>query len=64
VLQPHVGEVFSVTVVSSGSDYGIVQIDEPAITARCDGILKPGTVISATLVTAEVSTGTVRFALA
>jgi exoribonuclease R len=64
VLQPHVGEVFSVTVVSSGSDYGIVQIDEPAITARCDGILEPGTVISATLVTAEVSTGTVRFALA
>jgi exoribonuclease R len=61
VLSTRVGEVFEATVLSAGNSYGTVQLADPPIVARCDGALEPGTVITATLETAEVATGTVLF---
>jgi exoribonuclease R len=61
LVHNRVGEVFRATVLSVSTDYGTVQLDDPVITARCDGTLEPGTDIRARLVEAEISTGTVRF---
>ncbi len=79
VLRHRIGDVFSATVLSSSSasassasasssspaaGYGTIQLDDPAITARCDGAMIAGAVISARLVTADIATGSVRFTVA
>jgi hypothetical protein len=61
VLAGREGEAFEATVLSAGDSYGTVQLADPPIVARCDGALEAGTVITATLETAEVATGTVLF---
>src|SRR5690606_25720257 len=61
VLAERVGESFEAVVVSANDTHGTIQLLDPAVTARCDGVLTPGEHVMATLVTAEIATGTVRF---
>lgn len=61
VLTGREGEVFKVTVLSASDSYGTVQLAEPPVVARCDGALEPGATVRATLVTADIATGTVLF---
>ncbi len=61
VLTGREGEEFEATVLSAGDAYGTVQLAEPPVVARCDGALEPGATVRATLVTAEIATGTVLF---
>ena len=62
VLAPQVGEVFDATVISAGDDGGMIQLADPAVSANCAGSLQPGERIRATLVAAEIASGTVQFA--
>ena len=61
VLSGRVGEVFEATVLSTGVGYGTLQVADPPVVARCNGTLEPGALISATLETASIQTGTVLF---
>ena len=63
VLSTRVGERFSATVLSMGKGYGTVQLEDPPVTARCDGSLEPGAAVTVRLDAAEISTGTVRFSV-
>jgi exoribonuclease R len=63
VLSTRVGEQFSATVLSMGKGYGTVQLEDPPVTARCDGTLEPGAAVTVRLDVAEISTGTVRFSV-
>ena len=61
MLRDRVGEVFDATVLSSGKGSSSVQLDEPAVTAKCDTELEPGSRARVRLLTAQIATGTVRF---
>ncbi len=61
VLAGRIGEVFEATVLSSHETYGTVQLADPPVVARCNGVLEPGSTVSATLETAQIATGTVLF---
>ena len=62
VLSPHLGELFDATVISAGEDGGVIQLLDPAVSADCVGRFRPGERIRATLVTADIISGTVQFA--
>ncbi|MDR6637957.1 RNB domain-containing ribonuclease [Paenarthrobacter nitroguajacolicus] len=47
----------------NGGPYGIVQIREPAVTARCDGELESGTEVRVRLVKADIASREIRFEL-
>jgi exoribonuclease R len=63
VLSPHVGETFAAVVLEADDErpVGTVALEEPAVRARCDGQLRPGTRISARLTLADVTKRQVRF---
>ncbi len=61
VLHARVGEVFGATVISARDGGGEIQLEELAVTAPCEGDLEAGQEVSATLVTADIVTGTVLF---
>ncbi len=62
LLAPRVGETFPAQVVESGPSYGVVQLREPAVRARCDTPDLPlGEALPVRLVTADPVTRTVRF---
>jgi exoribonuclease R len=64
VLAPHVGETFEGVVVDVDDHRGVIQLREPAVRARLDGDNLPlGQHVQVRLVTADVATRTVRFAL-
>jgi exoribonuclease R len=64
MLHDRVGEVFEVTVLSSGKGSSTVQLDEPAVAAKCDGELESGTRARVRLDAAEIASGVVRFSVA
>lgn len=65
LLHDRVGEVFEGVVVEVEDDHGEIQLREPAVRARLDGDNLPlGQRVSARLVTADVATRTLAFALA
>lgn len=61
VLHSRVGETFSATVLRESNGGGQIQLDDPAVTAGCDGALVAGERIEAKLVSADIATGNVRF---
>ncbi|CAN5200623.1 RNB domain-containing ribonuclease [soil metagenome] len=69
LLQPRVGEVFDAVVISTkqGTDGtvsgGSIQLADPAVTAPISGAVVAGQPVKARLVTVEIATGTVQFAL-
>lgn len=65
LLQDRVGEVFEGVVVEVEDDHGEIQLREPAVRSRIDGVGLPlGESVSARLVTADVETRTLVFAIA
>jgi exoribonuclease R len=65
LLQDRVGEAFTGVVVEVEADRGEIQLRDPAVRARIDGHDLPlGQQVSVRLVTADVATRTLRFALA
>lgn len=64
LLQDRVGEVFNGVVVEVEADHGEIQLRDPPVRARLDGANLPlGEQVSARLVTADVATRTLAFAL-
>ncbi|MFJ4168302.1 RNB domain-containing ribonuclease [Paenarthrobacter sp. NPDC089714] len=71
----HIGGEFDAVVISGSKPsngngngngngpYGTIQIQEPAITARCDGELESGTQVRVRLVKADIASREIRFAL-
>ncbi|MFI2563136.1 RNB domain-containing ribonuclease [Paenarthrobacter sp. NPDC018779] len=71
----HIGEEFDAVVISGSKPsngngngngngpYGTIQIQVPAITARCDGELESGTQVRVRLVKADIASREIRFAL-
>lgn len=66
VLAPRLGETFQAVVVEvdERDGGGVVQLTEPAVTARCEGELPLGERVEVKLVLADVAKRQVRFALA
>ena len=64
VLSGCEGDLFEAIVVSARAGSGTVQLEEPAVTADCDGPLTPGDRVQVILREATIATGTVRFELA
>jgi exoribonuclease R len=64
LLQDRIGEVFDGVVVEVEDDHGEVQLRDPAVRARLDGASLPlGQQVTVRLVTADVTTRSLRFAL-
>jgi exoribonuclease R len=71
LLVGRVGEVFDCVVVSvkdgasvkDCASSGVIQLTDPVVTARIDGDVAPGQSIRVTLVSADIATGTVVFAV-
>lgn len=61
VLRDRVGETFSATVIDAKNGGGELQLDDVAVTARCEGPVVSGERVMAVLVTADIATGTVLF---
>jgi exoribonuclease R len=62
VLSPHVGEVFTGTVIEvDARGGGVVQIAEPAVEARSDGRFTLGQEARVRLESVDLTTGSVRF---
>jgi exoribonuclease R len=61
VLHARIGERFAATVIGTKNGGGELQLDDPAVTASGEGRLVAGEQVMATLVTADVATGTVLF---
>ena len=61
VLHSRIGEVFPATVLRVGNGGGQIQLDDPAVTAECEGDLIAGDSIRARLISAEIATGKVHF---
>lgn len=69
----HIGEEFDAVVISGSKPpngngngngpFGVVQIAEPAVTARCDGEMESGTKVRVKLVKADIAAREIRFAL-
>ncbi|MBO1266761.1 RNB domain-containing ribonuclease [Arthrobacter cavernae] len=71
----HIGEEFDAIVISGSKPpngngngngngpFGVVQITEPAVTARCDGEMESGTKVRVKLVKADIAAREIRFAL-
>jgi exoribonuclease R len=65
LLQDRVGEIFEGVVVEVEDDHGEIQLRDPAVQARLDGVSLPlGEQVAARLMKADVATRTLVFALA
>lgn len=61
VLRSKVGEVFPATVLRENNGGGQIQLDDPAVTAQCEGEIVAGESIRARLISADIATGSVHF---
>lgn len=62
LLATHVGEVFYAVVISAKEKGGgVIQLTEPVVTANIEGEVTAGEAVRATLVTADIATGTTLF---
>lgn len=58
LLAGRVGEQFDAVVIS---DRGVIQLTDPVVTADAEGDVRAGSTVRATLVTADIATGTTLF---
>ncbi len=61
VLRSKVGEVVPATVLRVTNLGGQIQLDDPAVTAQCEGTLLAGESVRARLMSADIATGDVLF---
>lgn len=58
LLVNRVGGTFPATVISAKAGGGVIQLTDPVVTAVVDGDVEAGSVIRATLVSADIASGT------
>ena len=63
LLSTRVGETFDATVISAKETGGVIQLTDPVVTANVEGAVVPGETVRATLVTADIASGTTLFRL-
>lgn len=63
ILWSRVGEIFPATVLKVNNGGGHIQLDDPAVTAECEGEFAAGESIQARLMSADIASGAVRFEL-
>ena len=61
LLSTRVGEVFDAVVLSSKDGGGVLQLTDPVVTANVSGAVTAGESVRATLVTADIASGTTLF---
>lgn len=61
LLSARVGEAFDAVVISAKEAGGIIQLVDPVVTASIDGVVTAGEHVRATLVTADIASGTILF---
>ena len=61
LLASHVGQQFDAVVISAKESGGVIQLTEPVVTAAIEGAVTAGETVRATLVTADIATGTTLF---
>ncbi|MEP6481169.1 MAG: RNB domain-containing ribonuclease [Rhodoglobus sp.] len=67
LLEPRIGDVFDAVVISTKQaadgtvSGGSIQLADPVVTANIEGVVTAGKTVKATLVTADIATGTVLF---
>lgn len=61
LLAARVGQQFPAVVISAKDSGGVIQLTDPVVTADIDGAVAAGQVVRATLVEADIPSGTVRF---
>lgn len=63
ILHSRIGESFPATVLAANADGGQIQLDDLAVTAHCEGAVVAGERVSATLVSADIATGSALFSV-
>lgn len=72
LLRHRIGEVFDAVVISTGNGKngspssvpsGTIQLMDPAVTARCTGVMEAGTRVKARLDSADIAARTVQFSV-
>jgi exoribonuclease R len=61
LLVARVGEVFDAVVISAKAGGGVIQLTDPVVTATIEGTVEAGQTVKATLVSADIATGTTLF---
>ncbi len=61
LLSDRVGQVFDAVVISAKESGGVIQLVDPVVTANVEGAVVAGEGIRATLVTADIASGTTLF---
>ncbi|CAN5289990.1 RNB domain-containing ribonuclease [soil metagenome] len=61
LLTDRVGSVFDAVVISAKEGGGIIQLTDPVVTANIEGAVTAGETVRATLVTADIASGTTLF---
>lgn len=61
LLADRVGQVFDAVVISAKDGGGVIQLTEPVVTAAIEGAVTAGETVRATLVTADIASGTTLF---
>lgn len=61
LLSDRVGSVFDAVVISAKDGGGVIQLTDPVVTAPIEGAVTAGEAVRATLVTADIASGTTLF---
>jgi exoribonuclease R len=61
LLSTRVGSVFDAVVISAKEGGGVIQLTDPVVTANIEGDVTAGETVRATLVTADIASGTTLF---
>lgn len=61
LLSTRVGETFDAVVISAKETGGVIQLTDPVVTATIEGAVTAGQAVRATLVTADIASGTTLF---
>ena len=61
LLSTSVGEEFEAVVISARESGGVIQLTDPVVTANIEGAVTAGETVRATLVTADIASGTTLF---
>ena len=61
LLSDRVGQAFDAVVISAKETGGVIQLTDPVVTANIEGSVTAGQSVRATLVTADIATGTTLF---
>jgi exoribonuclease R len=63
LLVTRVGQVFDAVVISAKAGGGVIQLTDPVVTATIEGAVEAGQTVKATLVSADIATGTTLFTI-